>query len=306
MRMIGHLQSESLARTFADFLYVQGIKNQVEAEKDGTWVVWVEGEDDVEKARNFLTSYLSRSDDPEFQRIAKQAREIREKEKEKEEAAAKRFFDGSEIFRKHGPYGMGSLTMAVIAVSVLLWVAKEFGGNKDLWNFLFISEYDTSGILARLRIGLPEIRHGQIWRIFTPIFIHAPMPMFLHILFNMLWLKDLGSMVEARQSSLQLGLLILFISATSNLAQYYVSGPAFGGMSGVVYGLLGYIWMKAKFDPGSGYYLHSTTVAVMLIWFFFCLATPALGAANTVHGVGLAVGIIWGYIASMASFSNRH
>ena len=298
MRMIGHLPSESRARTFGDYLYVQGIKNQIESEKDGTWVVWVEGEDDVDQARNLLRGYLSRPDDPQFRSAAKQAQELKEQEKEKDEAAAKRYFDGGELLRKQGPYGMGRVTMILIGTSVLIWAGMEFGANKDFWNFLFISEYDADGIVERLRFGLPEIRHGQVWRAVTPMFMHAPLPMFLHILFNMLWLKDLGSMVEARQSSLRLALLVLVISAASNLAQYFVSGPNFYGMSGVVYGLLGYIWMKARFDPGSGYSIHPTTVVIMLAWFVFCL-TGMMAIANWVHGVGLAVGVAWGYLASL-------
>ncbi|MBI4659136.1 MAG: rhomboid family intramembrane serine protease [Verrucomicrobia bacterium] len=307
MRMIGHVQNEANARLFGDYLYVKGIGNQIESEKDGTWVIWVEGEDDVDRARGFLRTYLTRPDDPEYRRAAKQARDLREQQKEQDEAAAKRFFDGSELFRKHGPYGLGPLTIGLTAVCVLIWVAREFGGNIDLWNFLFISEYDSGGLAERLRHGLPEVRHGQVWRLFTPILMHAPLmpfPGFLHILFNMIWLKDLGSMVEARQSSLQLAWLVLVISASSNVAQFLVSGPYFYGMSGIVYGLLGYAWMKARFDPASGYFLHPTTVAIMLIWFVFCL-TGVMNAANTVHAVGLGMGVAWGYLGSIRR-SSKH
>ena len=45
--------------------------------------------------------------------------------------------------------------------------------------------------------------------------------------------------------------LVLVIAALSNLGQYFVSGPNFCGISGVVYGLFGYIWMKGRFDPAS-------------------------------------------------------
>jgi len=36
MRMIGHVSGEGNARAFSDYLYVQGIENKVEAEKDGS------------------------------------------------------------------------------------------------------------------------------------------------------------------------------------------------------------------------------------------------------------------------------
>ena len=43
--------------------------------------------------------------------------------------------------------------------------------------------------------SLKEVRSGQIWRIFTPILIHFSI---IHIIFNILWLRDLGSIVQIR------------------------------------------------------------------------------------------------------------
>ncbi|HWI58437.1 MAG TPA: rhomboid family intramembrane serine protease [Bacillota bacterium] len=72
-------------------------------------------------------------------------------------------------------------------------------------------------------------------------------------------------------------------------------------MSGVVYGLLGYIWMRSKFDAGSGLFLHSSTVTMMLIWLVACY-TGLLGPiANTAHTVGLLLGMGWGYLSSLRS-----
>ena len=291
MRMIGQLASETEARTFADYLYVKGIKSEVELETEGEWVVWILGEDDVEEALNQLKKFSANPMNPEFETVATQADELRLQERKNDEAAAKRFFNRSQIIRDRGAYGLGRLTGVLIGLCVAVWAAREFGGNKDFWNFLFISNYMK---------GLPEVRNGEIWRLITPIFLHASMPMIFHLLFNLLWLKDLGSMVEARQSWLRLFLLVICISVPSNLAQYFDTGPAFCGMSGVVYGLLGYIWMKGKFEPTSGYYVHPTTVAMMMIWFVLGF-TGMLNIANSVHAVGLAVGLAWGYLSAIRS-----
>ena len=85
-----------------------------------------------------------------------------------------------------------------------------------------------------------------------------------------------------------------------------MSGPAFGGMSGVVYGLLGYIWMQGKFDPASKLSLEPQTVIFMIVWFFLCLFSLVGNVANTVHGVGLVVGIIWGFLAARLAVARRH
>ena len=103
-----------------------------------------------------------------------------------------------------------------------------------------------------------------------------------------------------------MALLVIAIACVSDVAQYYASGPAFGGMSGVVYGLLGYVWIRGKLDPASGLFLHSSTVVMMLAWFVLCytpLLTPLVGhVANTVHAAGLLLGMTWGLLSS---FSRR-
>jgi len=121
----------------------------------------------------------------------------------------------------------------------------------------------------------------------------------MHILFNMLWLRDLGSMVEGRQSSWLLVVLVLVFAAGSNLAQYFVGGPKFGGMSGVVYALVGYIWIRGKLDPGSGLYLHPTTVTMSIVWFFACLFHLVGDVANAAHAAGLLMGMTWGWLSSL-------
>jgi GlpG protein len=286
--MIGHIQSEPAARTFSDYLYVKGIRNQVEADGDGSWSVWVHGEDEIEPARKLLQSYLASPNDPSFRREADQARELVEREREDEAAARKRMFDRDRLFPTSGWRAAGPLTLALIALSVLVYVIREYSQAGALTDYLFISDPFLPGR------DLPEVRQGQVWRLLTPIFIHAGV---LHILFNLLWLKDLGSMVESRMGTLYFLLLVTVIGISSNLAQYLTSGPFFGGMSGVVYGLLGYIWMKGKFDPGAGLFLHPSTVMMMLIWLVFGY-TNVIHMANTVHAVGLMVGIAWGFASA--------
>jgi GlpG protein len=132
----------------------------------------------------------------------------------------------------------------------------------------------------------------------TPIFIHFSI---WHILFNMLWLWDLGSMIENRQGSLLFLVLVIVIAVLSNLGEFFYSHhPNFGGMSGVVYGLIGYIWMRGKFDPGSGVYLHPYTVLSALAWFVACiLKIFPFAIANGAHAAGLAIGMAWGYLSSL-------
>jgi GlpG protein len=73
-----------------------------------------------------------------------------------------------------------------------------------------------------------------------------------------------------------------------------LGGPYFGGMSGVLYGLFGYIWLRGQCDPASGLALSPTTVWTLMIWFFLCLFGIIGSVANGTHVVGLVLGVLWG------------
>jgi GlpG protein len=291
MRMIGHVENEPAARTFSDYLYVKGIKNQVEPETDGSWGIWIHAEDELEQARNLLRSYLANPSDPAVRHTAAQARGLMERKEQEENAATKRHLDRDRIFPSGIWAANGALTLSLIGISIVVYLLQEYSSFSEWTQYLFISNPAFS-----LPRDLPEVRQGQVWRLLTPIFLHFNL---LHILFNMLWLRDLGGMIEGRMGTLHLLLLVVVIGVASNVAQYHVSGPVFGGMSGVVYGLLGYVWMKGKYDPDSGLFLHPSTVMMMLIWLVFGF-TNILPMANTVHTVGLAVGVVWGFASARA------
>ena len=298
MRMIGLIKNEAAASSFRDYLLVQGIENQLEKESDGTWSVWVHADDELDRASRFLAEFRDKPDDSRFHLASAQAAQLRAREQADRESFDKRFHDRGDVFHNMAGYGIGPLTLILIIFSGLVFLQTGYGYDEKAnvaWYisnpFRFNLRIAGGNLLERL-FSLPEIRQGQVWRLITPIFLHVGL---MHILFNMLFLRDLGSMIEARLSSLYLALLVVVIGITSNLAQYAVSGPRFCGMSGVVYGLLGYIWIRGKYDPFCGLILHKTTVTMMLIVYFACL-TVIPNVANTVHTVGLLVGMLWGYI----------
>jgi GlpG protein len=141
---------------------------------------------------------------------------------------------------------------------------------------------------------MPEVHHGEVWRLVSPIIIHFG---FAHILFNMMWLRDLGSMFEARLGWWYFLIFVVVIAAVSNYAEYVLKHTAnFGGMSGVIYGLIGYVAVRGRFDPSAGLSLDRQSVVWALIWFVACFTGWVGPIANTVHAVGLCIGAAWGFV----------
>jgi GlpG protein len=301
MRPIGRLQDENQARRFGDFLSVKDIENQVDPDLHGTWEIWVLDDANVETAQQAFEEFTRSPDDPRYVETARAAARKRKQDQQELTGKRTRRIDGRTIFYSP-PVAIGMVTIILIVISVAVTLLADFGKKNQFVQPLSITQYQFRGDILYGQPGLPEIRHGQIWRLFTPMFLHFG---FLHIFFNMLWLRDLGSMIEARKSLWTLLLLVLAIAGASNLAQYLVSGPTFGGMSGVVYGLLGYIWMQGRFNPASKLSLEPQTVLFMIVWFFLCLFGLVGNIANTVHAVGLIVGIAWGFLAARLAGAAR-
>lgn len=212
---------------------------------------------------------------------------------------------------RHGPSLGEALTTFVrtapvstvlIVASVVVAVVSDLG--KDLGVLTWLTLADLRGFDRSIADGFTALTRGEVWRLVTPIIIHfGP----LHLLFNLLWLKDLGPTIERRWSSLSLLLLVLVSAVVSNIAQFVVNwdftnGLRFanalsGGMSGVVYALLGYLWIRGRADPAAGIHLPPTVVWMMLGWLVLCMTGMLGHIGNVAHLVGLIVGMGWAAVA---------
>jgi len=284
MRLLGTLANREQAARLAEYCVArEHIPCRIEPAAEGRWEIWVISEDHLLRARTAFDQYVREPDDPRYKVPAGSFTVTEDSApavtRRRPAVAPART---QPLFR---PGAFGPLSHFLVLVCLLVAVASNLGQDASVLSHLFIS--------GPTQNGLSEVRHGEIWRLLTPIFIHdGP----IHLLFNMLWLADLGSLIERKQRSFTLLFLVLLIGVLSNLGQYYASGPGFGGMSGVVYGLLGYVWIRGKLQPTSGYLIAPQTMLMMVIWFFVCLFGMVKDVANAAHGVGLAVGVLWGYL----------
>jgi GlpG protein len=197
-------------------------------------------------------------------------------------------------------FGQAPFAAGLIAVCVLVFLAMFLAGDAIV-RALAIVPLDVVG--QRIVPGdlvTDTLAGGQIWRLFTPAFLHFG---WMHLIFNMLWVWYFGRQVESVQDWRRLGVIVLIAALFSNLAQYFTGTVLFGGMSGVDYALLGYVWLISRRRPGSGFFVPQMLMVFMLGWMVFTMTGlgDAFGlgnVANEAHLGGLLVGLVMGWFAS--------
>jgi len=187
------------------------------------------------------------------------------------------------------------MVILLLTLAVALWT--ELGGSLSAVAYLSFNAIVFEGEGAYLLPIAYSFEHGQWWRFITPMLLHFG---WLHLAMNMLWLWELGRRIELHEGSVFVLLFILVSALVSNASQYWFSGPTlFGGLSGVLYALLGFCWIYQRLNPVAAYDLPKGVLVMMLVWLVLCLVgvVSAMGfgqIANAAHVSGLVVGCIAG------------
>ena len=190
-----------------------------------------------------------------------------------------------------------SLYLYIIFIAVLLSFVTNFGFSILLEPFLFLKNNGSSFYPSFENTFLVS---KEWWRLITPTFLHFS---FTHLIFNCLWIYILGSKIEIIDGKEIFLTLFLFTSLSSNLGQYFLTGDyLFGGLSGAVYGLLGYCFILDLDNRGQRYDLPDALYIFMFIWlligFTGVLKVFGFGnVANIAHLVGMIAGFTLGIIA---------
>lgn len=298
MRALATFSSEREPSVLSDYLLIHGIASQLRVGKDG-WVLWIRNEDQIDRAKQLLEEFQADPNHTRYGAATRDARLLRRKEEAENRAATKRIVD----LRTQGPWVLPVRSTPVCWVLIVLSVFVSFQtglGKRDAsMQFWAMSSYRVDGGSVLYPIAMRDITSGQVWRLITPIFLHFGL---LHLVFNMSWMLDLGRLVEARRGSWRFGLLVLIGAVISNVAQYQISGPTFGGMSGVISALFGYVWMRGRWDESLSWTLSPNTVLFFLGWLALCLTGLVGPVANAAHFVGLGVGM---FLGTMAQYRPR-
>ena len=279
MRQIGSLADADLAERFADHLRALGIAVTVDR-VEGSCRIWVHDENRVSDAKAEFPLFLAEPEHDRYRNASKRAMvRIRE---DAARAKAIRTKTVNLAERWDRPVSQRSpVTFGLIVISAISAFLIGFEPNMNEERAALLRISDDGSMRA--------IMSGEVWRLVTPIFMHMSL---MHLVFNMLCLREFGIQIEIRTGPVRYVAMVIAIAIVSNFAQFWFHNHHFGGMSGVVYGLFGYIWIKGKLEPESGYWLPAQTITMMLVWHVLCVVGVIPRVANWAHGGGLAAGIV--------------
>ena len=182
---------------------------------------------------------------------------------------------------------LGALCLAVAGTSQL---GRELRGLE--WLFFPPVAFTSFSELA-LQLFEPIF----FLRALTPALLHFGE---IHLVFNLLWLFYFGRQIERVQPWLLVAVVYAMTALAGNVAQYYFSGSnAFGGLSGLIYGLVGYTWVLGVIAPKGQVTLRSSTFWVFVIALFGMALFASDSIASEAHAGGLIAGLIAGFFVAL-------
>ena len=341
-KLISYHSEPRLAKKLHAWLAV----NQIDAQcKDlgEVWEIWVLDEDQLLDAHKLTATFNANPEDPQFASVLNEANKIEEVKNKQQKARQKEANKLERQQQGHSARSDKSLTRSIIILCSVLFGASLVFESSD-GNFI----HDSLGVVRTTSINesyneriqqqpeslppkeakasvdsklkssynslfLEDIKRGQVWRMVTPIFLHArgaSLSSFLHIFFNMYWLFALGLGLERLFGASNFILLILFTGVISILLPAISpDGGIFGltalgggpvvGFSGVIYGIIGFGWIKMKMQPHLGILIPPFVFIFMMIWLGIGLVSPEGGffgaISHLAHAAGLLAGVAFGY-----------
>jgi membrane associated rhomboid family serine protease len=178
------------------------------------------------------------------------------------------------------------VTYAVIGLCLLIFV----------W-----ASADRVGMFLTLVQPIHDLPSGW-WALFSTALVHIEIS---HLVFNLVAFLALGQIVEATAGKVRFILLLLLLAWIASLSQRYLEPwPPAIGLSGVVYGIFGFMLGAAPVNRFYQWFVRRN--APMLIgWAVLCVILTqfkVLNIANAAHFGGLIFGALCGLYYGLPRF----
>ena len=271
MLMITSFANPRVAQAFVDYMATQGIILTIQQHTQSD--VWLADESQAGRVRAELARFLENPADPRYLAASWQSGQTNSG------LRYQRFPFFATLRHNAGPF-----TWAILLICIAVFILQNLLGDQPVMIWL-AWPYDPS-------------LQFEAWRYFSHAFMHFSL---MHILFNLLWWWYLGGPMEKRLGAGKLFVLAVVSAFFSGWAQSLFSGALFGGLSGVVYALMGYCWLSGERAPERGLMLPRGLMVFSVLWlvagYFDILG---MSIANAAHVAGLVLGLL------MAFWDTRH
>ena len=189
------------------------------------------------------------------------------------------------------------VTVVTLMAVVLIFFIQQLG-------FLPLEDWLLQGqYWAGEKLDYLSFWRNDVYRWWTPALIHLS---FMHVLMNGFWWWVLAKEIELHDGHIGLIVLTLVLSLATAFAQYLAVGPYFAGLSGVVYGLMGWAWgrqaryKKIYSDAPPRYQLPSWLFPFMMVSMVVIMFIDGAGAQLNIghesHLSGAIVGVVLAFI----------
>lgn len=258
---VAEFRAQPAALLFADYCRSQGL--QVKLELQGEVSVLMAAADDVPQVEVLLTEFIRQPDHPRYQAAAwQQSQSVK--------------LAHQVNLRPQLAWRQMPLTLLVLLLTLAVYAWQQI---------------DFRAAAASLML----LDQAELWRWITPILLHFSLT---HLVFNLAWWWLLGSKIERYQSSGFLLQLALSSAVISNGLQLALAGPNFGGLSGVVYALVGYCYLSDQLSGRQRYLLSHGLFGFMLVWLVLGFMDLLwVNMANWAHLGGLGCGLLWAFLS---------
>ena len=270
MLMITSFANPRVAQAFVDYMQTQGVILSIQHHTQSD--IWLADESQAERVRAELARFMENPADPRYLAASWQSGQT-------SSGLHYRRFPLRATLQERG----GPLTLVIFAACVVVFLLMNIIGNQT--------------VMLWLAWPFNDAVQFEAWRYFTHAVMHFSL---VHIIFNLFWWWYLGGMVEKRLGSGKLVVITLISALLSGFLQFKLAGPWFGGLSGVVYALIGYVWLRGELDPEPSVYLPRglaifTLVILAAEWF----GVSAMNSATGAHTAGLLIGLAMALVDTM-------
>lgn len=269
MHKLISLNHPRMAQAFIDYMASRQIDIKMMPEGEGQFALWLTDSQYQIEAEAELEQFLENPNASKYQAASWDMAETRQNHFKYQSPSML-----AMVKAKAGP-----ITLLVMAVCVVIFALQQLGAGK--------------AVFAALHFPAFSHQEWQLWRWFSHALLHFSV---MHIAFNLLWWWQLGGDIEQKLGSGKLLQLFLVSAALSGAGQYWVEGANFGGLSGVVYALVGYLWVIGYKAPQLGLSMPKPVIGFMLVWLVLGFVQPFMAIANTAHLAGLLAGVVIGWV----------